>query len=376
MSEILVIGGGPAGAAASIGLARAGREVVLIEREHGPHDKVCGEFLSARAVESLKGLGLDPEALGARPVRQIVMSRRRRTAPAALPFAALSLSRRVMDEALLELAQISGVAVRRGLRAIAAQGERGDWRIRTEGGRDLAAREVMVATGKHNLRGAPRGRGGQPDLIGFKLHLDLTPEETAGLDGAVELYLFDGGYAGLQRVEGDLANLCLVVRKRRFTHCGGWEDLLGEILKENPGLAGRLSEAVPMAAKPLAISGIPYGYVAAGGDGLWRLGDQAAVIPSFAGEGMAIALQSGEMAAAWLVAGRGPDEFQTALARAVAAPVRGATILSQALVRPWSQAAAMAAAKAAPAAMRWIADATRTPIRANAGLMARSVPAP
>lgn len=365
MSEVVVIGGGPAGAAAAIGLARAGREVVLLERERGPHDKVCGEFLSACAVASLRRLGLDLEALGARPIDRIVLNRHRLLAATDLPFAALSLSRRVMDEALLRRADEEGVRVRRGARATALDGVRGEWRVQLDGAETLRAADVILATGKHNLRGAPRGRGLQSDLIGFKLHLRLAAEETVELLGAIELYLFAGGYAGLQLVEGDRANLCLVVRKTRFAELGGrWEALRAAVVAENPRLARRLAGAIDQTAKPLAISAIPYGYVAGEADGLWRLGDQAAVIPSFAGEGMAIALQSGDLAAALLAAGRTPEAFQKVLAAAVAPQVRGATMLSQALVRSWSQAAAMGAARASPGAMRWIADSTRTRVAA------------
>ena len=46
MRAVLVIGGGLAGAAAAVHLAGAGRDVCLLERTTGPHDKVCGEFLS------------------------------------------------------------------------------------------------------------------------------------------------------------------------------------------------------------------------------------------------------------------------------------------------------------------------------------------
>ena len=101
MADVLVIGGGPAGAAAAIRLARAGRDVILLEREPGPHDKVCGEFLSGEALDDLSRLGLD--------LATSALSRSASCgciAPAAQsrltsPFPAASLSRRVLDEALL-----------------------------------------------------------------------------------------------------------------------------------------------------------------------------------------------------------------------------------------------------------------------------------
>jgi len=46
----LIIGGGVAGGAVAAHLACARREVILIERKAGPHDKVCGEFISCEAV--------------------------------------------------------------------------------------------------------------------------------------------------------------------------------------------------------------------------------------------------------------------------------------------------------------------------------------
>jgi len=52
--ENLVIGGGPAGSMLALRLAGSGREVRLLEKEREPHHKVCGEFLSAEAVEYLR----------------------------------------------------------------------------------------------------------------------------------------------------------------------------------------------------------------------------------------------------------------------------------------------------------------------------------
>lgn len=56
--DLLVIGGGPAGAAAALRAARAGVRVMLFEK--GPHgrDKVCGDGLTPRAVAALNALDL------------------------------------------------------------------------------------------------------------------------------------------------------------------------------------------------------------------------------------------------------------------------------------------------------------------------------
>ena len=115
-SEVLVVGGGPAGAAVAIQLARAGREVVLVEREAFSSDKVCGEFLSREAAEYLLALGLDPVTKGAVMIDKLRLCIGDDVISLTLPFAALSLSRRVLDEAMLVLAAEANVDVRRGLK--------------------------------------------------------------------------------------------------------------------------------------------------------------------------------------------------------------------------------------------------------------------
>lgn len=339
MTPILVIGGGLAGAAMATHLARAGREVLLLEREAGAHDKVCGEFLSYEAQGDLRDLGVDLPALGAVPIETVAVLHRRRGTQASLAFTALSLSRRVLDEALLDRAAAAGVQVRRGVRVTTLERAAKGWRATTSDGEALDAAEAVLATGKHDLRGWRRPAGAQPDLLGFKAYWRLAPRQAQALDRRVELHLFAGGYAGLEAVEGDRANLCLVVRKPVFAELGGrWEDLLARLLDACPALAERLAAATLLTPRPLAIAAIPYGHVRARSDGPWRLGDQAAVIPSFTGEGMSIALHSARLAARFMLEGRTAAAFQPRLARDVGRQVRRATALSQVLVRPAVQA--------------------------------------
>ena len=103
--------GWPGGAAAACLLAGAGRSTVLFEREAGPRHKVCGEFISVEAAAYLASLGLDPERLGALPIHHVRLIQGERTA--TLPFPAFSLSRDVMDEALLKAAAARGAEIRR-----------------------------------------------------------------------------------------------------------------------------------------------------------------------------------------------------------------------------------------------------------------------
>jgi 2-polyprenyl-6-methoxyphenol hydroxylase-like FAD-dependent oxidoreductase len=109
-SPVVVAGSGLAGAAAAAGLAQAGVEVTLIEREAGPVHRICGEFLSTEAQEYLAKLGLDVGALGGAPISRLRLVRGNEAVAAALPFRGIGLSRFTLDEALLNhaAAQRSG----------------------------------------------------------------------------------------------------------------------------------------------------------------------------------------------------------------------------------------------------------------------------
>jgi flavin-dependent dehydrogenase len=322
----LILGAGPAGTAAAITLGRAGRRPVLIERSAGPTDKVCGDFLSLDAIEWARALGVDPAALGGEPIGIVRLTHGGQTAEAALPFPAMGLSRRTLDAALLRQAESAGAVVRTGqtVRRLTRHGNH--WSVQIAGQAALTVETVFLATGKHDPRDLPRP-GTQQGAIGMKMYFALAPNAARALTGATELTLFPGGYAGLQHVENGRSVLCIAVRRGAFQrYGGGWDGLVGAIGQRSRRFGWMLEGARALLPRPLAVAGIPYGYVASP-DELFRLGDQAAVIPSLTGDGMAIALYSGQKAAeAWL-SGIGSGGFQQGLARTLAPQMRLARLL-------------------------------------------------
>lgn len=359
--DVAVAGGGLAGAAAACRLADAGRRVVLVERERQTGHKVCGEFISGEAGHCLEALGLGPadrllQRLGAVPVERVRLVTGRIEAVADLPFPACGLSRHRLDGWLLNQAERRGVAVRRGegVRAITEDGSG----VRLEvGAVPLRATAALLATGKHDLRGRPR-RGPTSSLIGLKLHLRLEPTQARALAGHVELVLFAGGYAGLQPVEDGIANLCLVVAKDRFAALGrDWRRLVQAV----PHLERRLTGAEPSWPQPLAVYRIPYGHLHHDREEtpIYRLGDQMAVIPSFTGDGMAMALRSSGLAAEAVLTGTPPHCYHRQLAAAFAPSVRLAGMVAR-LSAAWPlQGPLVAACRVLPAIMNHVAARTR-----------------
>ncbi|GAA3759344.1 hypothetical protein GCM10022270_17130 [Terriglobus aquaticus] len=339
-------------------LARAGRQVTLLEKSKEAHDKVCGDFLSRESLGYLESVGLSPETLGAVPIRTVRVVTPKFQKESALPFPAWSLTRRVLDEALLTEAARQGAEVVRDAHVASLLHEDAAWIAVLRDGRRWCARNAVLATGKLDVNGWPRPEGTQPGLVAFKMYFCLSEEQQTELGDAVELAFYPGGYTGLQRVESGRANLTILVDGRHLRASGSqWTAVLQSVLDASPHLQHRLRGAVEMLPKPLTASRIPYGHVQRDGeDGLWRVGDQAAVIPSLCGDGTAIALHCGALAAACMLRGDGAPAYQRRLHRQVSTRVGLATGISRLMV---GHPAASDCLRVFPGLLRTVAMLTR-----------------
>lgn len=377
--EPLIIGGGPAGTAAAIRLSEAGYEPRLIERCAGPTDKVCGDFLGADAITRLRALGVDPASLGAVPIRRLRLVHRDRVTEAELPFSAVGLSRRVLDEALLRRAEAAGarLLLGRAVRRI-TRGPNG-WLIDTGEHAPITAADVFLATGKHDLRDLPRP-GVEHGAVGMKMYFQLSPAGCAAQTGVITLILFPGGYVGLQRVEAGRAALCVALSRARFRALGGsWSAMVAALASATPHMEQILAGATPLLPRPLAVAGVPYGFLyryehnrlqgwtankeaisqSERSDGLFRLGDQAAVIPSLTGDGIAIALHSGILAVQVWQDGKGAPAYHRRLASDLGGQMRFAGLLHSTGVAGPLQAAIIRGGGWFPALLQQAARSTR-----------------
>ncbi|SEF76309.1 Dehydrogenase (flavoprotein) [Bryocella elongata] len=360
-NEVLIVGGGVAGCAAAIALARNGRAVTLFERETTPRHKVCGEFLSGEALEDLHALGIDVSTLGAVPLEYVRLAAARRAAEAPLPFKAASLTRKSLDTALIAGTITAGVRVVRGQSVKSLDRKTtGLWQATLEDGTSFEAPTAFLATGKHDLRG--HGRPKDPhQWVAFKMYYQLSPAQTAELKGASELTLYSGGYGGIQPVEEGLANFCCVVKQPYFARAGlRWEGLIARMQQDCPHLAMRLAGAEPQLDKPIAITHIPYGFLRRTTDeGLYCIGDQAAVIPSFTGDGISIALHTARRAVASFIASESAPAFQAKLRSAMLPQMRLAEAAANGLNNPLARAILPFCLRVWPGAMRVTARLTR-----------------
>ena len=134
------------------------------------------------------------------------------------------------------------------------------------------------------------------------MHWRLLPEQKTALGDRIELFVHPHGYAGLQPIDAGTVNLCFVMGVTLFQTLGAsFAAALAYLRQLIPALDERLRGATPLLdgscrASPGCPTAICVGPSDCA-DGLYRVGDQLAVIPSFTGEGIAIALRTARLAA-------------------------------------------------------------------------------
>jgi menaquinone-9 beta-reductase len=301
-NEILVVGAGPGGCVAAIGLARAGFAVKLVEAVRFPRDKVCGECVSAMGLAGLNRMGVlaalevtEPAKL----IRTTLIGPDGRASTRPLGAEMWGVTRRRLDEVLLGQAREAGVRVVQPGRVEKIDKNRAT--IRTaEGVEEVGFDWAVVGDGSSGLLGGrPRPSGD----LGVKLHLRGVRADA----GSIHLFTLAGSYGGLAKVEGDLWNVAVSVPAEVVKRCRGD---LEEVWRGVVGASGFLREAVAGAERVGEILAAPlprFGVRPSWPAGVIPVGNAAAALEPIGGEGMGLAIRSAELAVEAIVAAGGGE---------------------------------------------------------------------
>jgi len=294
--DLVVIGGGPAGCAASITAARSGAKVLQLERGRFPRHKVCGEFVSAESLSLLSRLlregnrELINNALRLPQVRIFIDGTQ--LEGQVSPHAA-SITRFDLDSALWQSTIDSGVDVRESCSVRSVDCD-GPFRVNTER-EAFETKAIVNATGRwSNLTSSGiRACAAGERWIGLKAHFyEQHPHPS------VDLYFFDGGYCGVQPVRsasnghGALVNACAMVR-------ADIASTLAEVFEANSPLEARSRNWTPV-MDPVTTSPLVFHEPELVNQGMLQAGDAATFVDPFIGDGISLALRSGALAADYL----------------------------------------------------------------------------
>ena len=354
--DAVVIGAGLAGSCAAINLAKRGARVALIEAGTFPRHKVCGEFLSPDARPVLRRLQIE-DCLQQKGAREVSMARlvlREDFIEVPLPAPALAVSRWITDDVLWQCARQNGVIAFDKTRVKNWQKNNG-FTVQTSRG-DFHAQGLIEASGR---RGEAKNT---TRFLGLKTHFRGTDLEC----GITELHVFKGGYCGLVRIEGDLTNVCLLTRYATWQRSGAKtpSEFFQQILAQCPLLKKRVQKA-ELAHDWLATGNVQFdfaNYEKAPSDAL-HCGDAARFIHPFTGDGMAMALRSGELAGATLFArgkqGDAGELFAAAWRRNFTSRLNWAGALAPLFLQPGAARIALHITKSFPAMAPFLVTKTR-----------------
>jgi menaquinone-9 beta-reductase len=310
--DVVVVGAGPAGAAAAILLAERGWGVTLLDKAGFPRPKICGEYLSPEASRILDRLGAlkAVDQAGAQPLRGMrIVAADGTTIDGAYPTSgpwrgyrdhALAIPREALDSILVDRAKSLPIDVREHHRVtglLRDSGQVAGVKAQDKDGRDFEVRSRLVI-----------GADGRSSVVAASLGL-VRPhpfrrmaliQHVAGLEGLGErgeIYLDPPDYAILNPVAPGLVNLGLVVP---LAHAAPWSGRLETFfrarLKQLRHLAPRLDGMEP-AGRLMAMGPLAYRVGEPRVGGVLLAGDAAGFYDPFTGEGLFTALRSAELLA-------------------------------------------------------------------------------
>ncbi|MBJ7341251.1 NAD(P)/FAD-dependent oxidoreductase [Mycolicibacterium sp.] len=286
MIDLLVAGGGPAGLATALYGAKAGLDVVVVERRHGTIDKACGEGMMPHTLAHLAHLGVPVEG---RPLRGIsYLDGSRRVDATFRSGTGLGVRRTVLHAALHDAADAAGVRFVHGDVGTVAQDAES---VRAG---ELRARYLAAADGLHSpLRrslGLERPSAG-PRRWGIRRHVQIAP-----WTDSVEVHWAPGAEAYVTPVADDCVGIAILSSTR-----GGFDRHLDEF----PALRARVdghAHGSDRAAGPLRQKAS-----SRTAERVMLVGDAAGYIDALTGEGMGLAFGGAKLLVGCVVADRPGD---------------------------------------------------------------------
>ncbi len=304
-TDILIIGGGPAGSTTALYLSQLGFDITIIEKKPFPRETLCGEFLSKEVTDVLKELNIFNDFLSLKPnklksFRAVDDSGIELTSD--LNFEAYAMKRSVFDLMLLENSKRRNVSVIQPAEVISSIKSNSNFisEIEDESGNkfQLKSRLVIAAYGKQNMLDKKLLRDfidKKSNLNGVKFHLPINLLKNSFND-EIRIYTDKELYCGMNQVSDTKMTVCFL-ENRMQSKIPSRERLI-EVIKSNEYFQKVFSDEAIEYIKSANIYGtgnIYFGSREVVENGIIMVGDAARVISPLAGDGIGMAMESAKL---------------------------------------------------------------------------------
>jgi menaquinone-9 beta-reductase len=317
--ETAVIGGGLAGLTSAIALAGEGLPVTLIEKKSYPFHRVCGEYVSNEVLPYLQSIGADPAPLQPAAISRFMLtSPKGVTLESPLDLGGFGVSRYTLDQHLYQIALSRGVQVRQHTTVQDVQFTNNRFVLKLSGGDTVESEVVLGAFGKRSALDRQLNRSffaKRSPYIGVKYHLRLDMPTDL-----IALHNFEDGYAGISAIEDGRYCFCYLTTRENLRRHGTIPAMEQAVLYQNPHLRRIFAEAEFLYEQPEVINEISFATKTCVEDHMLMCGDAAGMITPLCGNGMAMAIHAGKLAAeqvmTYFESGRDRQALETGYTRA------------------------------------------------------------
>lgn len=324
-TDFLIIGGGVAGLSAANRLAEAGTDVTLLEAGTYPAHKVCGEFLSPEALPILEKWGIAPAA----SVTDVELEMPNKQWSMKLPKAAATLPRYILDDALAQRARKLGAMIQTGARVEGidipkSEGQR--FTVNLASGEVWSSPILLLSTGR-----LPSQKRPTFSYVGVKAHF-----EGINIAKRLKMYLSPGAYFGMAPIGENKVNVAGLIASTTIEAChpnavldaflkrGGTQPLLEALASGQCLFDDWLVGPVPEFGVRDQTSW----------PNTFSMGDAAGVIPPATGNGLAMGVTSGVLAAEYALRGQ-PKAYREAWRKEYGARISKGKLLHRLFLSSW-----------------------------------------
>ncbi|MFT3933213.1 MAG: lycopene cyclase family protein [Chitinophagaceae bacterium] len=303
--DLAIIGGGLAGLALAIQVAKENFQVIVIEKETYPFHRVCGEYISFECWNFLESLGYPLSDLDLPVIKQLLVSAPNGDALVqALPLGGFGISRYKIDAELATLAAENGATIRENEKVNEVVFDGNIFTLQSSV-TTIKAKCVVGSYGKRSNLDVKWKRpfvlerpGKLNNFIGVKYHIQIDAKSDL-----ISLHNFEDGYCGMSQVENNKFCLCYLTTAGNLKKSGNSiAEMEQQILYKNPFLKEIFSKAIFLTEEPVTIAQIAFTAKKQVENHVLMVGDAAGMITPLCGNGMSMALHASKIAASFISA--------------------------------------------------------------------------